>query len=153
MAVKVSRSVKSERIWRFFVFYGFNRGSACLRGKRSIYALAQERERKHCTCQIWVTMIKVRTLLKTQSMKQLKKSKIKLLTADIIKSCSEELVCAGLRKSGPEAKSSIIQQNTSSRGRLSTGGVLLSSFVKKKFEQKMNNILWMVTERCRACYT
>ena len=33
---------------------------------------------------------------------------IKLLTADVIKSCSEELVCAGLRKSGPEAKSSII---------------------------------------------
>ena len=52
-----------------FCFYGFNRGSACLRGKRSIYALAQERERKHCTCQIRVTMIMVRTLLKTQSMK------------------------------------------------------------------------------------
>ena len=52
-----------------FCFCGFNRGSACLRGNRSIYALAQERERKHCTCQIWVTMIMVRTLLKTQSMK------------------------------------------------------------------------------------
>ena len=40
MAVKVSRNVKSERIWRFFVFYGFNRGSACSK------PLAMERLRR-----------------------------------------------------------------------------------------------------------